>query len=401
MIDAATANLDQSAAAQQAQTEASDRFQSLAKKYAHVPPPARSAAAFDDVWQALAEVGFFSALIPTADGGTAAGLHTAALILEELAAANLSNFLPVLTAIDVLCIATHGSDDLRARFLPEIAAGRRKLCFAATERESGSNVFQVKTHARRDGDHYVVTGDKLYISGADVSDDMVLVCRTKTPDEVAAAGMPKTFGLSLLIVPTDSPGLEKTPVTCRGESGIKQFELRFHDVRVPADRLLGPEDGGAMAAFASFNAERVLVAATALGATRYCLDLACEHARTRRVFRDMPIGAYQSIQHPLADVAIRAQAVRLLAHRAAARFDAGEDTVSVSHDANSAKYLAAELLLKAVDASLHTFGGKGFDESHGLVHLWDAARFMTDAPIANTLILNIIAEQVLNLPRSY
>ena len=150
-----------------------------------------------------------------------------------------------------------------------------------------------------------------------------------------------------------------------------------------------------------FNPERTLAAAMALGISRYCLELACEHARGRKVFGDTPIGAYQAVQHPLADVAARQQAARLMVHRAAASFDREAPVAEQAASANAAKYLASELALRSVDAAIDAFGGKGFDERHGIIHLWEAARLLKTSPISNALILNQIAVRELGLPRSY
>ena len=139
----------------------------------------------------------------------------------------------------------------------------------------------------------------------------------------------------------------------------------------------------------------------AVGMSRYCLELACEHARRRKVFGATPIGAYQSIQHPLAEVAIRQEAARLMTYRSACLFDEQADPREVAEAANSAKYLAAQLAARSVDAAIDTFGGKGFDEDHGIIHLWEQARLLKTAPISNALILNQTAERRLGLPRSY
>ncbi len=322
-------------------------------------------------------------------------------MIEELAALGLSNFLPILTTIDTICIAGHGSQELKQECLPAIAAGERKLCLAATEKESGFNAFAIRTFAEKQSDHYVVNGSKIYISGADVSDAILLVCRTLTAEQCAHGNLPKTAGVSLLLVDADSEGLEMTRVPSRGEGVMSQFALEFSNVRVPATRLIGEEHAGGKVMFQSFNPERILVAASTLGISRYCLGLACEHARNRKVFGETPIGAYQSVQHPLADVVAREEAVRWLTYRAACLFDSGAHPAEVAEAANTAKYLGAELAAKAVDAAIDTFGGKGFDESYGLIHLWESVRLLKTSPISGALILNQIAEHRLRLPRSY
>ena len=164
---------------------------------------------------------------------------------------------------------------------------------------------------------------------------------------------------------------------------------------------MGRENEGAAALFSSFNIERIIFVAFALGSIQYCLDVACEHARNRKVFNDTPIGKYQSIQHPLADVKIRAEAVRNMLFQAINAIDQGADALTVGSLVNSAKYLASEAGLKAVDAAMEALGGKGFNEDYGVIQLWELMRLLRLSPISNSLILNDVAERLLGLPRSY
>jgi len=355
-----------------------------------------------ELWAALAEAGLMGTLVPEEYGGSGLGLLALALGLEELGAAGIgSNTLLVLTGMDAVCILRNGSPALKRRFLPGIATGQLKFCFAITEPDAGSNAFRIATRARRVGDHYEITGSKVFITGVDAADYMLLVARTTGYDEVQARGLPKAHGFSLFVVPTDAPGLEKRKLPMRGIEGFNQFLLFFERVRVPVENLVGEEDRGAAALFNSLNPERILAAASACGSTAFLLERACRYARERRVFGDRPIGSYQGLAHPLAEVRIELDAARLLTYRAAWAFDRGDPPETVGTYANMAKYLAAEVGVKAADRAIETLGGYGFSEEYEVIQAWEGARLLRTAPVSREMILNYVAEHVLELPRSY
>jgi len=230
---------------------------------------------------------------------------------------------------------------------------------------------------------------------------MLLVARTTTVDELQREGKPKSQGISLFLVDTKSPGLEKSLLPTASNDGAGQWQLFFDDVQVPADNLVGSEGGGTMAMFNSLNPERILAAAICTGMAEQCLEKSVAYAKERRVFKDVPIGAYQSIAHPLAEVKIWQEAVRLMMYRAAWMFDNGFDPLQVGTQSNMAKFLAADMALKAVDAALETHGGNGFSEEYGLINLWFGARLFKTAPVSREMILNYVSEWSLGLPRSY
>jgi len=361
---------------------------------------AAPASIVEESWKVVAELEALANLVPRSSGGTERGLFPLALVVEELSGASLSPNLAVLTAVATILIARHGSAPLRDQHLPAVVRGSRRYCLAITEEEAGFNILRASTAARRDGNHYRLTGRKRYISGADVAEFMLVLARTLSVEECQSRGLPKTVGLSLFVVDARADGITRRPIAAHGDGGLTPFEVTLEDVVVPTGDRIGEEHLAAAPMFAAFNAERVLFSAAGVGLSQYCLDRACAHARKREVFKG-PIGAYQSIQHPLAEVKVLQEAVRLATYRAAWSFDRGDDPMQVSVHANSAKLLAAQLALQAVDAALDTFGGKGFDEEYGLIHLWEQARLMKTSPISQALILNSIAEQVLGLPRSY
>jgi alkylation response protein AidB-like acyl-CoA dehydrogenase len=360
----------------------------------------RHGEVFEESWRALAAGEFFATVAALGEGQAHGGALRLCLALEELGAVGLPSMLPILTAAGSVAVARHGGEALRRRLLPGIAAGEGRLCLAITEAEAGFNTFRIRTRAERRSGGYSLHGAKIYVSAADLAGAMLVLARSIPFEECEARGLPKTAGLCWLVVDPRSPGLELRPIPTRGEGSLRQFEVDFESVEVPAEALVGGEAEGFPVLLDLVNLERVLVAALLAGAARHCLEIAVGHARTRRVF-DEPIGRYQSIQHPLAEVSVRLEAVRLLTWRAAATFDAGAPPKVINQHGNAAKLLAAELAAKALDAAFRTLGGKGFDERCGVVHLLELVALMQVAPISEALILNQLAEGVLGLPRSY
>lgn len=355
----------------------------------------------EELWQAFADMGLMGCLVPEEYGGNNMGLLALALGFEELTSQNFSPGLLLVTGMDSACILKNGTEEQKQRFLPKIADGSLKLCFAVTEPNAGTNTFRVETLARKNGDTYVINGQKTFITGVDIADYMLLVVRTTTLAELAEQGKPKSHGMSLFLVDTKSKGIEKTPIDIPLSDELNQFQLFFDDLEVPAENLLGKEDNGIMVMFNSLNPERILAATICTGMAEYALKKAVDYAKERKVFKDTPIGAYQSIAHPLAEVKIGLEAARLMAYKAAWAFDQGFEPMEVGTLANMAKFLAADLALKAVDHAIETHGGLGFAEETGLINLWSGARLLKTAPVSREMILNYVAEWDLGLPRSY
>ena len=354
-----------------------------------------------ELWDGFADVGLMGCLVPEEYGGNGAGLLALTVGFEEITANAFSPGLLLVTAMDSACLLKNGSPELKQKFLPGIADGSLKFCFAITEPDAGTNTFRLKTMARRDGDDYVLNGQKTFISGVDVADYMLVVARTTSAEDLEAQGKPKSQGISLFVVDTKSPGLEKTPLKIGLSEELTQFHLFFDNMRVPADHLVGQEGNGVFAMFNSLNPERILAGAICAGMAEYALKKAVNYAKERKVFKDTPIGAYQSIAHPLAEVKINLEAVKLMTYRAAWAFDQGLNPAEVGTYANMAKFLGAELAIKAVDAALETHGGVGFVEDTGLIGLWNGARLFKTAPVSREMLLNYVSEWNLGLPKSY
>lgn len=352
------------------------------------------------IWKAFADAGFMGCLIPEEYGGSAQGLLAFTIALETLNSHGFGSPLYVITAMDATCILNHGSAELKTRFLPGIASGELKFCYAHTEPDAGSNVFNTQTFAQRQGDEYVINGQKVFITAADVCDYMLLVTRTTSLEDALQSGN-KAYGLSLFVVDTQAAGIEKQYLPLQGLEGSKQFALYFDNVRVPAANLVGQENLGAQIIFDSLNPERILAAGMATGMVDFLLERATRYARERKVFGGKPIGAYQAVSHPLAEVKIQQEAARLLAYRSAWAYDQGMPPDVVGNYSNMAKLCSADVAIKAVDQAIETLGGYGFSEEYEIIHFWATARVLKTAPITREMILNFIAEHNLKLPRSY
>jgi alkylation response protein AidB-like acyl-CoA dehydrogenase len=355
----------------------------------------------EDFWTALAEAGLLGAFIPTEYGGTAMGLTALATAGDAMASRGFGHPLFLLTGMDAMCMARDGSEELKHRFLPGIADGTIKFAFAITEANAGTNSFRMTTRAVRQGDHYVLDGEKTFITGIDQADYVLMVVRSRSREEVEREGLPKTSCLSVFVIDAHAPGLTLAPLPMRAIDGASQWTVHLDGVRVPRENLVGEEHAGAMVMFNTLNPERILVAAGACGQTHRLLDMAVEYANQRVVFGSRPIGAYQAVQHPLADVRIRLEAARGITYKAAAAFDAGVDPAETGAYANMAKYLASDLAIDAADRAIQTHGGAGFSEDVGVIGYWERTRLMRTAPISKEMILNFVGEHVLGLPRSY
>ncbi|MDP6932829.1 MAG: acyl-CoA dehydrogenase family protein, partial [Myxococcota bacterium] len=355
----------------------------------------------EELWEAVSSTGLLGCVIPEAYGGNGMGLLAATLGIETLSRYGFSNALFVLGAMDAACILRNGSEDIKQRYLPGIASGELKFGFALTEPNAGSNAFRIQTTARRDGDVYRVSGEKVFITGAELTDRLLLVARTTSREDVQQQGLPRAFGMALFLLDPRSPGVSLSPIPTRGIEGMAQWSVHMDQVAIPAEDIVGQPDQGSIALFNSLNPERILAAATALGMADHCLKSAVRYANERKVFRDRPIGTYQGVSHPLAKVAIELEAARLLTYRAAWAFDQDLHPSEVGNHANMAKYTAAEMGIEAVDRAIQTLGGYGFSEEYGIIQHYESARLLRTAPITAEMILNFVAEHHLGLPRGY
>lgn len=348
-----------------------------------------------DFVRALTDAGFLGALIPEAYGGSGLQISAAAAILEEIhrqggnAAACHAQMYTMGTLL------RHGSEEQKRRYLPHIASGELRLqAFGVTEPTSGSDTGSLGTTARREGDHYVVNGQKLWTSRAEHSDLMILLCRTTPRDQVRK----KTDGLSVLLVDMRHAldrGLTIRPI--RTMMNHATTELFFDNLEVPVENLIGEEGQGFRYILSGMNAERILIAAECIGDAKWFIERASRYAGERIVF-GRPIGQNQGIQFPIAQSYARMRAAELMLHEAMNRYEAGDNPGA---EANMAKMLAAEASWEAAEACVQTHGGFGFAEEFDIERKFRETRLYQVAPISTNLILSYLAEHVLGMPRSY
>ena len=348
----------------------------------------------DELWSEAAKLGYLGVNLPEVYGGGGGGITELSIVLEELGTAGCPLLMLIVSpAICGTVIARFGTDAQKQSWLPGLADGARLMAFGITEPDAGSNSHRITTTARRSaGGDWLLTGRKVFISGVDRADAVLIVGRT----EDARTG---TLKPCLFIVPTDTPGFAYRQIDMELRAAEKQFELTFDDIRLPADALVGDENAGLLQLFAGLNPERVMTAAFAIGMARYALGKAVEYARDRTVWRQ-PIGAHQAIAHPLAQSHIELELARLMMRKAAYLYDAGDDAAA-GEAANMAKYAAGEACVKAVDQAVHTLGGNGLTHEFGLASLITAARVSRIAPVSREMILNYVSHQTLGLPKSY
>jgi len=368
----------------------------LAAKYGreYVEERARAGEKITDLWADMGRHGYLGVNLPEEYGGGGGGIGDLAAVLEEASAAGAPLLLMVVSpAICGSVIGRFGTDEQKQRWLPGIADGSLTMAFAITEADAGSNSHKITTTATRDGDEWVLRGQKTFISGVDEADSVLVVARTSD----AKTGKLKPC---LFVVPTDAAGFSRTHIPMTMLAPEKQFTLFLDEVRLPADALVGDEDAGLLQLFAGLNPERIMGSALSNGMARYALGRAVEYAQTRSVWKDQPIGSHQGIAHPLAKVKIELEQARLLQQKAAALYDAGDD-FGAGEYANMAKYAAGEVACNATDVAVHTHGGNGLAEEYGLANLLIAARLGRIAPVSREMILNFVAMHSLGLPKSY
>jgi alkylation response protein AidB-like acyl-CoA dehydrogenase len=354
---------------------------------------ARSGEHTTELWAAIGKNGYLGVAVPEEYGGGGGGVGDLAAVCEELAAAGCPLLMMVVSpAICATVIARFGTTEQRARWLPGFADGSTTMAFSITEPDAGSNAHRITTTARRDGDGWVLKGQKTFISGVDEADAVLVVGRM----EDARTGRLKP---ALFIVPTDAPGFEWRPIEMELVSPERQFTLYFDDVRLPGDALVGDEDAGLLQLFAGLNPERIMAASFSTGLARHALQRATEYAKHRSVF-DAPIGSHQAVAHPLAQSTIEVELARLMTQKAAALYDAGDDSAS-GEAANMAKYAAAEAACDAVDRAVQTLGGNGVAAEFGLGSMLVATRVGRIAPVSREMVLNFVAQHTLGLPKSY
>jgi acyl-CoA dehydrogenase len=344
---------------------------------------------------ALTEAGYLAALIPEDYGGSGLPISAAAAILEEVHAAGGNGAACHAQMYIMGTILRHGSDAQKQDYLPKLASGELRLqAFGVTEPTSGTDTLALRTTARKQGNHYIINGQKLWTSRAEHSDLMLLLART-TPREQAKK---RTDGLSLFLVDMRlAQGTSMTITPVRTMMNHSTTQIFFDDLRVPAENLIGEEGQGFRYVLSGMNAERILIAAECVGDAKWFIDKATAYAKERVLF-DRPIGQNQGVQFPIARAYAQMRAAELMVREAARRYEAGGD---VGPEANMAKLIAADASWFAADMCVQTYGGFGFAEEYDIERKFRETRLYQVAPISTNLNLSYLAEHVLGLPRSY
>jgi len=345
--------------------------------------------------QALTDSGFLAVLISEEFGGSGLGIQEAAAILEEVQRAGCNGAACHAQMYIMGTLLRHGSPEQKAKWLPPIASGELRLqAFGVTEPTSGTDTTSLRTFAKRDGDRYLVNGQKVWTSRVEHSDLMLLLARTTPKEEVKK----RTEGLTVLLVDLrEAKGNGVTIQPIRTMMNHATTEVFFENLEVPTENLIGEEGKGFRYILDGMNAERILIAAECVGDARWFLEKSVGYAQQRVVF-DRPIGQNQGVQFPIARAFADTEAAALMVREAAQRFDSGQPC---GKEANLAKLLAADASWKAADACVQTHGGFGFAEEFDIERKFRETRLYQVAPISTNLILSYLAEHVLGLPRSY
>ncbi len=344
---------------------------------------------------ALTEAGYLAALIPEEYGGSGLPVSAAAAIMEEVHAAGANGAACHAQMYTMGTILRHGSPAQKEAYLPRIATGELRLqAFGVTEPTSGTDTLSLRTTARREGNHYVINGQKIWTSRAEHSDLMLLLARTTPKEDVKK----RTDGLSVFLVDMKlAQGASITIKPIRTMMNHATTEVFFDDLRVPAENLIGEEGKGFRYILSGMNTERILIASECIGDAKWFIKRASAYAKERVLF-GRPIGQNQGVQFPIARAYAQMRAAELMVHEACRKYEAGED---LGAEANMAKLLAADASWAAADMCVQTHGGFGFAEEYDVERKFRETRLYQVAPISTNLILSYLAEHVLGLPRSY
>ncbi len=349
-----------------------------------------------EFYDAVAAAGWIGTAIPERWGGSGRGIREAAILLEEIAAsgAAMNGASPIhLSMFGIHPLVRHGSDAMREKYLPEVASGALQVAFGVTEPDAGTDTTSIRTFARREGGRYLVRGRKVWTTKATHCQRVVLLVRTTPRDRVKR----RTDGMTLLFAELQRPEVSISPISKLGRNAVSTCEVVYEDLPVSLSDRIGEEGRGFYHLLDGLNAERIVVAAEAIGIGRAALRRAVDYASEREVF-GRAIGKNQGIAFPLAEARTRLEAAALMVAKAAWLLDHDHPC---GKEANMAKWLAAEAGFNAADVALQTHGGYGYAREYHVERYWREARLVKLAPITQEMILNYVAEHVLGLPRSY
>jgi len=355
----------------------------------------------EEFWKALSKAGFTGIVIPEEYGGAGMGMTELLIAIEELCANGCGmagNWYLVLTEVfGGMSIVRHGTEEQKEKYLPGIAKGELEFCMALTEPDAGTNTLNIKTRAEKDGDEWVINGNKIFISGADRAKGMLIIART-TPREKAEK---KTHGISLFLTDLPNPAVKVNPIPKHGINYSKTCEVSISNLRLPEDALMPPLDWGWYSLLDTLNPERMCFTTAAIGIAKAAINKAVEYTKQRKVFAGEPIGSYQGLQFPLAEAYATLETARLMNFKASTLFDNQADYREVGKYANMAKVVAVEAGLKAVYWAMQCFGGYGYAREHDVERWWREINLIRLAPVTQQMALAYIGENLLGMPKSY
>jgi len=370
-----------------------DAVSSIASRYGHCHFVAQSATCGgrDSLWDELTGSGFAGVNVREKFGGGGGGIAELAIVEEELAAAGCPSMMMVVSGgLCVPMIQAFGTDEQQQHWLPRLARGST-MAFSFTESDAGSNSHAISTSAVPTARGWSLRGSKVYTSGLDQASDVLVVARTRS------GSADKDAGLSMFVLPANAHGLEFHAISTAVATPEGQYVVHLDDVEADEVALLGEPGAGLRQLFVGLTSERIVAAALCNGLARYCLDKAVAYAKERHVW-GQPIGAHQSIAHPLAEAAIDLEGARLMTRHAALTYDAGGDAGFLG---DAAKHLSARAVARCFDVAVQTHGGNGLSYEYGLADLWGLVRLYTIAPVSREMVLCSVAQRVLGLPRSF
>ncbi|WP_456370293.1 acyl-CoA dehydrogenase family protein [Geoglobus sp.] len=354
----------------------------------------------EEFWRAISKAGFLGIVIPEEYGGAGMGVTELLIAMEELAANGCGMggvwYLVLTEVFGALSIVRHGTEEQKEKYLPKIAKGELEFAMALTEPDAGTNTLNIRTRAVKDGDEWVINGNKIFISGADRAKGMLIIART-TPKEEAPK---KTYGISLFLADLPNPAVKVNPIPKHGINYSKTCEVSFNNLRLPEDALMPPQDEGWYMILDTLNPERMSFAAAAIGISRLAISKAVEYSKQRKVFDD-PIGSYQGLQFPIAEAYATLECAKLMNLKAAWLFDNNASYKEIGEASNMAKVVAVEAGIRAVYWAMQTFGGYGYTREYDVERWWREINLIRLAPVTQQMALNYIGEHVLGMPKSY
>lgn len=351
-----------------------------------------------EYWKAVCDAGLCGVALPEEHGGSGLGMMEMSLIVEALSATGGGSTVGQLFMINPIfggvSISRFGNERMKKELLPKIISGEINCCMALTEPDAGTNTLEIKTFASADGDGWRLNGRKIWITGVESADKMLVVARTKKLQDSRS----RTDGLTMFMIDVKREGLSHTPIDKLGTCTLDSSSVFFDDVRVEPDELIGTLHGGWRELLDVLNTERMVTTAGLVGTGELAIKLAVDYANDRKVFGDRPISSYQGLQFPLAQCHVEVESARLLNYKAATNFDMN---LPYSNEANAAKLIAAQAVARATERAMQTMGGMGYAKEFHVERLWRDCRLFRFAPVSEEMVLNYVATHELKMPKGY